>query len=328
MTSPVVFTLTNAGINAAIDAEGPGLSITVSELAIGTGKYDPDATETALQAETHRYPLAGAGVNAASHTLQFTSVLEAASQTDAFEIGLFTDTGILFAVASTTGVNPLVVLYAGIAFVASFGLSLTGVPTGTVTVSVDPTASVAASMLQQHLAASNPHPQYASVLNVAASLNALLESLKIKVNDLYLTTTNYVDGSEVATALGYGTWARLPGGFALTTIVPPSVPTEGIPPQLYDMLDTVGEYEHTLTVDEMPPHHHLFGGSTGSGNDGGARDGTLTMDISLNGGYDEAYDTVGTADNPYAYITSEAGGNQPFSIMQPSIVIGVWRRTA
>ena len=325
MTSPVVFTLTNAGINAAIDAEGPGLSITVSELAIGTGKHAPSATATALQAETHRFPLAGAGVNAASHTLQFTSVLEAASQTEAFEIGLFTDTGILFAVASTTGTDPLVVLYAGIAFVASFGLSLTGIPAGTVTVSVDPTASVAASMLQQHLAASNPHPQYASVLNVAASLDALLESLKIKVNDLYLTTTDYVDGSEVATALGYGTWERYAEGLALVGRNPDEA---SAPDWTKDFGLSYGDYEHRLTVNEMPTHHHLFGGSTGSGNDGGARDGTLTMDMSLNGGYDEAYDTVGTADNPYAYITSEAGGNQLFSIVQPSIVIGVWRRTA
>ncbi len=318
MTSPVVFTLTNAGINAAIDAEGPGLSITVSELAIGTGKYDPDATETALQAETHRYPLAGAGVNAASHTLQFTSVLEAASQTEAFEIGLFTDTGVLFAIASTTGVNPLVVLYAGISFVASFGLSLTGVPAGTVTVSVDPTASVAASMLQQHLAASNPHPQYASVLNVAASLDALLESLKIKVNDLYLTTTDYVDGSEVATALGYGTWARYAEGRAIVGLSD----NVGDPAWTKTLGSTTGEYEHTLTVEEMAAHNH--GQRTDS--DGGADQPQVT---NISGSIDGLRGHTDPATSGKTQVMTDfAGSNQPHNNVQPSIVIGIWRRTA
>ena len=320
MTSPVVFTLTNAGINAAIDAEGPGLSITVSELAIGTGQYVPSPTATALQAETHRFPLAGAGVNAASHTLQFTSVLEAASQTDAFEIGLFTDTGILFAVASTTGVNPLVVLYAGIAFVASFGLSLTGVPAGTVTVSVDPTASVAASMLQQHLAASNPHPQYASVLNVAASLDALLESLKIKVNDLYLTTTDYVDGSAVATALGYGTWERYAEGRALVGLSDSS----GDPAWTKAMHNAAGEYDHPLTVDEMPSHTHteMDEASGVAYPVTGFSSGGVTVTLTT---FDSAQ---GTTPNGQALQSGTTGGDQPHNNVQPSIVIGVWRRTA
>lgn len=319
MTSPVVFTLTNAGINAAIDAEGPGLSITVSELAIGTGKYDPDATETALQAETHRYPLAGAGVNAASHTLQFTSVLEAASQTEAFEIGLFTDTGILFAVASTTGVNPLVVLYAGIAFVASFGLSLAGIPAGTVTVSVDPTASVAASMLQQHLAASNPHPQYASVLNVAASLDALLESLKIKVNDLYLTTTDYVDGSAVAAALGYGTWERYAEGLALVGHNPNEA---SAPYWTKNMGLSYGDYEHRLTVDEIPAHNH--GQRTDS--DAGLGQPQVT---SISGSIDGLRGQTDPATSGKTQLmTDSTGSNQLHNNVQPSIVIGVWRRTA
>ena len=322
MTSPVVFTLTNAGINAAIDAEGPGLSITVSELAIGTGQYVPSATATALQAETHRFPLAGAGVNAASHTLQFTSVLEATSQTDAFEIGLFTDTGILFAVASTTGADPLVVLYAGIAFVASFGLSLTGVPAGTVTVSVDPTASIAASMLQQHLAASNPHPQYASVLNVAASLDALLESLKIKVNDLYLTTTDYVDGSAVATALGYGTWERYAEGLALVGRNPDEA---SAPYWTKNFGLAYGDYEHMLTVDEMPSHvHEQTFGVTGLGIANSVDPATTgTTD-----GYATTVDYIGTQTSKAPLSTKSTGDGEPFNIVQPSIVIGVWRRTA
>lgn len=163
----------------------------------------------------------------------------------------------------------------------------------------------------------------------------------IKVGGLLLTTNNYEDSAAVTAGEGYGTWERLPGGFALTTIVPPSVPTEGIPPQLYDMLDTVGEYEHTLTIDEMPIHKHSTAPydkftvrsddaeAAGDTYDAGGGGYGLTVTTGdLNHG-DTEIQVADISAGQWAKMTeSDRGGDQPFSIVQPSIVIGAWRRTA
>ena len=63
---------------------------------------------------------------------------------------------------------------------------------------------------------------------------------------------------------------------------------------------TGGEYEHTLTVNEMPSHSHSSN-SLGSQYDGGAN----------------FNQTSGT---------SAAGGGQPHNNMQPYVVVYMWRR--
>ena len=161
MPTPITFTLTNAGLNAALDADANGLTLSLTQIGIGSGKYTPLATRTALQTELARYPLAGGDVEPNSKTLRFAAVLESSITRQAFEVGLFTSTGVLFAVASTTGADPLILLTANIAFVGSFGMVVSEIPAGSVTVVTDPNAALAVALMAQHVAASNPHPQYA-----------------------------------------------------------------------------------------------------------------------------------------------------------------------
>lgn len=160
MPTPITFTLTDAGLNAALDANANGLTISLTQIAIGSGKYTPLASRTALQTELARYPLSGGDIESNSKTLRFSAVIESATTRQAFEVGLFTSTGVLFAVASITGANPLILITANIAFVAAFGMVVSEIPAGSLTVVTDPNAPLAIALINQHLAAANPHPQY------------------------------------------------------------------------------------------------------------------------------------------------------------------------
>lgn len=68
--------------------------------------------------------------------------------------------------------------------------------------------------------------------------------------------------------------------------------------------ETGGEKEHTLTVDEMPSHNHIFNTRMGSV-------------ASLPEGSQGAYMLAGENDN----IIANTGGDQPHNIMQPYIVL-------
>lgn len=329
MTTPIVFQITDAGLTAALDAQANGLTLHFTHVAIGTGKYTPTGAKTSLVAETGRWPIGGGGVNAASQTVQFSSSMQSSTALDAFEVGVFAEDGTLVGVASTTGSVPLIHITPNVTFIAALGLSLGAIPASAVTVSIDPDGAVAQALMGQHLAAGNPHPQYAgkSSNNAAhAAYEARITALEnrviepIKPGGLLLTTNNYADAEAVAAGEGYGEWERLPGGYALVTIVPPSVPTDGIPAELYDMMDTVGSYKHTLTADQLPPHQH----GQRSDSDGGANQPQVTNDSGSVDGLRGQTDPASTGKTQV--MTDLAGGGQAFRLMQPSFVIGAWRR--
>lgn len=75
--------------------------------------------------------------------------------------------------------------------------------------------------------------------------------------------------------------------------------------------NTIGEAEHTLTVDEMPSHTH--GLAMQAGNQSGVID-----KISVNG-----YENC----NWYSHV-QYTGGGQPHNNVQPSIGVIRWHRTA
>lgn len=158
---PIVFTVTDAGQQAALDALNTGLTLRLTHIALGSGAYAPDGTETTLQDELGRWPLSGGDVEPNSNTLRFFSSVVSATSFDAFEAGLFDENNVLFAVASRTNGIPLIPVHANIAFLGAYGLKLTNIPANAVSVVTDPNAALAAMLLLQHTTHANPHPQYA-----------------------------------------------------------------------------------------------------------------------------------------------------------------------
>lgn len=125
-----------------------------------------------------------------------------------------------------------------------------------------------------------------------------------KVGDIYLT----MGEGNPNERLGYGEWQRFAEGKTLvgfTTNV-----SNTIPEWVKVIGREYGEYEHKLTILEMPSHTHNLNFTTGNitGNTRPATQNTSASASNLN------------ADN--------TGGDQPHNNVQPSIVVYFWKRVA
>ena len=127
------------------------------------------------------------------------------------------------------------------------------------------------------------------------------------VGSIYITT----NGQNPGEYLG-GEWESYGEG---RTIVGAGTGTDSNNVQkVFEINETGGEYEHTLTVNEMPNHYHQYYRQyVGSGyNDYNNR--TLASNGQVSGG------------NPPSADTNAVGGNQPHNNMQPYIVTYIWKR--
>lgn len=98
--SALSITITQAGRAEVINATNNGTNaVNIAEVALGTGKYIPSDTQTSLTNETKRLTtIAGLAVN--SDTLHVTIKDETTDSYNVSEIGLYTNTGVLFAIYS------------------------------------------------------------------------------------------------------------------------------------------------------------------------------------------------------------------------------------
>jgi hypothetical protein len=166
---PVQPTITADGLAAVFNAQSTGVEFEISHIAFGTAQYIPNGTETALQAEKVRVPIAGGG-RISPTQIQIYAVAMAASGNPFFvgEVGFFGDDGVtLLAVYSSTG-TPNLFLSDTVATSVSYALGLAALPANSVTVTIDPSASAALLIIGQHVAAADPHPQYVQKVNGVA----------------------------------------------------------------------------------------------------------------------------------------------------------------
>ena len=137
---------------------------------------------------------------------------------------------------------------------------------------------------------------------VRSLINAQEASTPITLLDAYPVGSVYISvlAANPSTLFG-GTWVAIGSGKTLVGI--DSSDTD------FDALGETGSSKtHTLTVDEMPAHTHsmTIENTRGSGSSGAA-----------NG--DSSFSTVNT---------SSTGGGQAHTIVQPYLVVSMWKRTA
>lgn len=138
-----------------------------------------------------------------------------------------------------------------------------------------------------------------------------IRQFMIPVGGLFETAKLYFNGNELTTDMGYGTWERYgQGRITLGMTATPETDDIGGVGAFNQIGEKFGEYDHILTVDEMPNHSHKVGFVSGDIDDGG-------------------HPATGSDSSAMPNLTTEAvGNNQPHNNMPPVIVVGRWLRTA
>jgi hypothetical protein len=176
--------ITDVGRQAIVDETNAGtLPVLLSEVALGTGKWSPDATATALQTELKRVATVG-GQAVADDTIHVT-ITDASSDAYALgEFGLYTDSGILFAIYSDlTGITDKA---ADALLLIANDVLLTSVPPGSVAVGAteftNPPATetvpgVAELATQAEVDGGTDDVRIVTALKLATLLSALFDNL-------------------------------------------------------------------------------------------------------------------------------------------------------
>lgn len=188
MAIPYIPKITTGGLNAAITARENGFAFEVTHVSYGTGGYIADGTETALQNEIAKVPIAGGGRVAGMLSLVINTLLKDADlyigvnqPVDIKEIGFWNE-NVLFAIYANNTVLVRKIADCQIASVYTLALkALQPVDAANITVVVDQTQAIALAVLGEHLSVTNPHPQYATVLMLQD------EALTREQNDLALS---------------------------------------------------------------------------------------------------------------------------------------------
>lgn len=129
------------------------------------------------------------------------------------------------------------------------------------------------------------------------------------IGQIILSTT--LDTVDKVIEFYGGEWE--PFGAGQVLVGAGTIPTtkEGEEDRVFTAGNTGGEYEHTLTTDEMPSHSHSESG-LGSMYDGGPN----------------FNQTSGVLGYSWRTTTGSAGGGKPHNNMQPYVVVYMWHRVA
>ena len=130
------------------------------------------------------------------------------------------------------------------------------------------------------------------------------------IGQIILSTT--LDTVDKVIELYDGEWEPFGAGQVLVGAGTIPSTKEGEENRVFTAGNTGGEYEHTLTVDEMPAHTHSEHGRSGYTYDGG----------------DYFNNTSGVRGYSWGNTTGSAGGGKPHNNMQPYVVVYMCHRVA
>ena len=128
------------------------------------------------------------------------------------------------------------------------------------------------------------------------------------IADVYPVGSIYINAAVAtnpATLLGIGTWVAFGSGRVMVGI-------NAADSDFDTVEETGGAKTHTLTISELPSHTH--------NRPKGWKPAPNSNDVDITGG-----NGVNVADN---MLTDATGGGQAHSIMNPYIVVYMWKRTA
>lgn len=187
--------ITDAGLAAAIAANGAGLQLGLTHVALGTGQYTPTNGQTTLTARKEKVTISsglitsGGGFNI---NILFPSWNGIPNTYSATELGFYAGDpdagGTLFAVYSHP--SSLIVTRNSLDYVAQFSLQLSRVPTGSVNLIIDPQGAIALALLAQHNTLGNPHSQYVLKTDIIPAIQLVSAITQIMVKNVRYCFTN------------------------------------------------------------------------------------------------------------------------------------------
>lgn len=311
--------LTNYGKQVIANAH-TAASIQLVNVVLGDANnqpYLPESRlgETGLVHETARVPVTRVKI-VDDTTVEVTAIV--ASNIGGFnihEIGIVDVTGNLVYVGNFHGgYRPLLTEGAGGDMELVFSIKAESL--ATIIIESDPTV-VGASKAWVNSTITKQFTDFQALFNSwQEAVNQDLELVKsrkiepVSIGGLLITTNNYANSQEVHDGEGYGKWAKFSEGQLLLGIGS-HTDKNGVTKNI-SMMQQLGEYEHRLTIDEMPSHNHAYGGEYG---------GTKNTGTAV-----QSYEPWEEAGNVSSGKTLETGANKPHNNIQPSIGVGMWLR--
>lgn len=178
MSEVVKLKITKAGLSAFFNAQINGV-----HLELKTMKYSTDNFESVIMDERTSLSnivsesfIVASGTSTATNTIRFITVINSNSELYVGSVGVYTADGVLFAVASKAS-GSLFKVYSGISFTATFGLALTAEVLNGVTVVVDQNTPIMYSLMANHEAHNDPHPQYAKGTELDQAIDTFNQQL-------------------------------------------------------------------------------------------------------------------------------------------------------
>lgn len=200
MADAIIFKVTNAGKQAL--ASG---GVMLSHLAIGTGRHASTGDETQLVSEAARYAIISGGVETISNVLRFSAEVFVSSNQSVFEVGVITDDGVLFAIASSNAA-PFFAVSPTQSLMASFGMLLDDSEAAGVSVANN-NHNKPLAIMEGHLSTPNPHGQYLDILKMQHLLDTA-----IPIGYLYFSHSDIDPKPLFDELLGVETyWRRVKG---------------------------------------------------------------------------------------------------------------------
>ncbi len=162
MTTPIQFTLTDAGLAAAVSQAQIGFKLSLTHVQLGSGNRTPNGTEVALLNPRQTVTISG-GSKPTPNQLRIAARFASETGYPIAEIGLWAGDpnagGVLFAYWSQPA-GVLAQKFPGVDFIFAYDMTLGAAAPGNIAISVDPSGAQALALVAEHEAKADPHPQY------------------------------------------------------------------------------------------------------------------------------------------------------------------------
>lgn len=177
-------TLTVAGLRAVFAADNDGVSAKITHIALGSSKYTPTGSETALKSEKARIEIVG-GRYVDDYCIEVSALLDTATGFTVAEVGLILEDGTLLAVWSDPD-TPLAAYTVGVPIALACFLVISQLPTDVLSFSGDPDLNLffGSEFAQIGTALIDTMRRQAMLLNEQAALKAEVARLSNSVATL------------------------------------------------------------------------------------------------------------------------------------------------